>query len=163
MDENNSSNSTYACYRTQIVNVGPFQKCTTEKTLYRNISIFSQSPNYTIMYINSPGADQGLTYSNDQLCRWRIKCPDSQLLYFDITQHSIEPKISSSFFSKQVCVDYLKLYRGFGTQVTCGFQQPVSDMEPNELLVEFRSNTQWVLSCNKLIYFYIHAFMRLRL
>lgn len=134
--------SSYVCYRTQIVKVGPFQKCTTERTLFRNISVFSKTPNYTIMYINSPGADQGMTYSNELLCRWHIKCPDKQLLYFDIPEHIIEPKIYSSLFAKPVCVDYLKLYRDFGTQVTCGFLEPVGDMEPNELLVEFRSNTK---------------------
>ena len=94
------------------------------------------------MYINSPGADQGIPYSNDLLCRWHIKCRDKQLLYFDIPEHSLEPMIDSSIFAKPVCVDYLKLYRDFGTQVTCGFKEPVGDMEPNQLLVEFRSNSK---------------------
>ncbi|KAL5457758.1 hypothetical protein EMCRGX_G035050 [Ephydatia muelleri] len=134
--------NSYVCYRTQIVKVGPFKKCTTERTISRNIPVFSQTSNYTIMYINSPGADQGIPYSNDLLCRWHIKCRDKQLLYFDIPEHSLEPMIDSSIFAKPVCVDYLKLYRDFGTQVTCGFKEPIGDMEPNQLLVEFRSNSK---------------------
>lgn len=46
---------------------------------------------------------------------------------------------------KDVCVDYLKLYRDSGVERSCGFVDSYADLEPNNLRIEFRSNNEYVL------------------
>ena len=46
---------------------------------------------------------------------------------------------------KEVCVDYLKLYRDSGVERSCGFVDSYADLEPNNLRIEFRSNNEYVL------------------
>jgi len=41
---------------------------------------------------------------------------------------------------RPVCLDYLVSYRDFGSQTSCGYRNPGNDLEPNRLLLEFRSN-----------------------
>ena len=45
---------------------------------------------------------------------------------------------------RNVCVDYLTSYRDFGSQVSCGYVVPGNDLEPNRMLMEFRSNQKLV-------------------
>ena len=45
---------------------------------------------------------------------------------------------------KDVCVDYLKLYRDSGVERSCGFVDSYADLEPNNLRIEFRSNNEYV-------------------
>ena len=37
-------------------------------------------------------------------------------------------------------MDYMKSFRDFGTQTTCGTLDPYADLEPNRMFMEFRSN-----------------------
>ena len=43
-----------------------------------------------------------------------------------------------------MCVDFLKSQRDFGTQTQCGARDPYADLEPNRMLLEFRSNQRWI-------------------
>ena len=61
-------------------------------------------------------------------------------MYYDLPEHTIEESASSPFFVDPVCLDFLKLSRDFGDQVSCGINTPEGDLEPSRLLVEFRSN-----------------------
>ena len=47
---------------------------------------------------------------------------------------------------KDVCVDYLKLYRDSGVERSCGFVDSYADLEPNNLRIEFRSNNEYILA-----------------
>ena len=47
-------------------------------------------------------------------------------------------------FQNPVCVDYLKMFRDFGTETTCGFRSPYAELEPNRLFAEFRSNQRFI-------------------
>ena len=74
------------------------------------------------------------------LCRWNIGCPSNQLMYLDVAQHNIEPAVNSTFFRNPVCLDYLRVSRDFGSERTCGASSPMEGLEPNRVLLEFRSN-----------------------
>ena len=41
-------------------------------------------------------------------------------------------------------MDYLRSFRDFGSQVSCGYVVPGNDLEPNRMLLEFRSNQKFV-------------------
>ena len=43
-----------------------------------------------------------------------------------------------------MCVDFLKTFREFGTQTTCDTLNPYTDLEPNRMFMEFRSNRRSV-------------------
>lgn len=58
----------------------------------------------------------------------------------DIVEHNIEPEYDSTIFNEPVCVDYLYSFRDFGLAATCGAISPETDLEPNRILMEFRSN-----------------------
>ncbi len=78
------------------------------------------------------------------LCRWNIQCPRDQQLYLDIVEHNIEPTYNTNVFRNPVCVDYLRNFRDFGVEVSCGFQVSRNDLEPNRMQLEFRSNEKYV-------------------
>lgn len=61
-------------------------------------------------------------------------------MYYDVPEHSLEESVVSPFFSDSLCVDFLRLSRDFGEEVTCGPTTPKSDLEPSRIQVEFRSN-----------------------
>ena len=61
-------------------------------------------------------------------------------MYFDVAQHNIEPPVNSTFFRDPVCLDYLRVSRDFGSERTCGLTSPTEGLEPNRILLEFRSN-----------------------
>ena len=61
-------------------------------------------------------------------------------MYLDVAQHNIEPAVNSTFFRNPVCLDYLRVSRDFGSERTCGASSPMEGLEPNRVLLEFRSN-----------------------
>lgn len=69
-----------------------------------------------------------------------MRCPAGQLMYLDVAEHEIETPARSPFFRNPICLDYLRISRDFGDQLTCGSVSPLEGLEPNRLLVEFRSN-----------------------
>ena len=56
--------STFACYRTRLKKLGPFEVCEADFVRARNLSMTAQRENYTIFYINTPGRLRGRTYVN---------------------------------------------------------------------------------------------------
>lgn len=62
--------STFACYRTRLKKLGPFEVCEADFVRARNLSMTAQSENYTIFYINTPGRLRGRTYVN----RYYFEC-----------------------------------------------------------------------------------------
>ena len=69
-----------------------------------------------------------------------MRCPRNQLMYLDVVEHNIEPPVSSPFFRRPVCLDYLRISRDFGDELTCGRVFPAEGLEPNRVLIEFRCN-----------------------
>ena len=63
-------------------------------------------------------------------------------MYYDVPEHSLEESVVSPFFSDPLCLDFLRLSRDFGEEVSCGTDIPRSDTEPSRILVEFRSNRE---------------------
>lgn len=61
-------------------------------------------------------------------------------MYYDIPEHRLEDPVVSPFFNEPLCLDYLRLSRDYGDEVTCGTSPPQNDLEPSRLLVGFRSN-----------------------
>jgi len=47
-------------------------------------------------------------------------------------------------FQGEVCPDYLRKFRDFGSEISCGFQNPNIELEPLRIQMEFRSNTRLV-------------------
>lgn len=74
------------------------------------------------------------------LCKWNMRCPANQLMYMDVVEHDLEPAVRSPFFRDPICLDFLRLSRDFGDEVTCGRRAPMNNLEPSNLLIEFRTN-----------------------
>ncbi|XP_019850683.1 PREDICTED: uncharacterized protein LOC109581220 [Amphimedon queenslandica] len=130
----------YFCYRTQARMLFGFTVCDPVFVRQRNLTVGVKSENYTVYFLNTPGRRRGANYVNRLLCRWNIRCPAGQLMYYDVPEHSLEASVVSPFFSNSLCLDFLRMSRDFGEDVSCGNDIPRSDIEPSRILVEFRSN-----------------------
>ena len=118
-----------------------FTLCNPVFVRQRNLSVGAKSQNYTIFFLNTPGRLRGANYVNRLLCKWNIRCPAGQLMYYDIPQHNLESPVVSPFFTNPLCLDFLRISRDFGDEVTCGPNAPpTNDLEPSRIIVQFRSN-----------------------